>query len=490
MTLLAQDLISTAYSNVPEFTVGEISGILKRTIEDKFSFVRVKGEISGLKIAPSGHVYFSLKDESAVLAAICWKGNASRLPFKPEDGLEVVCTGSITTFANQSKYQLIAEKIEPSGAGALMTLLMKRKELLFKEGLFDVIHKKKLPFLPKTIGVITSPTGAVIKDILHRLQDRFPVEVLIWPVLVQGDHSAKQVASAIHGFNTHFKPDLIIIARGGGSLEDLWSFNEEIVVRSAAASLIPIISAIGHETDYTLLDLVADVRAPTPTAAAEMAVPVLGELRVSILDYAKRNTQAMEAWLLAKHNQLISLNRGLPSYDMMMNNYVQRIDDFAIRLNLWVNNYFTAQNSLLSSYTKANRHPQDTLNIWQQNLSFLSKNLDAACLRCWSVKQNQLQLQHSQLKIKNIDEKIAQYNMQVSDFARRLNYNTVSYLDNKMKQLALLNSLCGNFDYRTILQRGYVLVRNEARELITTKKDLQVDQPIILEFADGEQKIS
>src|SRR4051794_20372433 len=265
--------------NVPEWTVSELSAALKKTVEDAFGFVRVRGEISGYR-GPhsSGHCYFALKDAGAKIEAVIWKTAFGRLRLKPEEGLEVFVTGRITTYPGQSKYQIVIETLEPAGVGALMALLEERKKKLAVEGLFDPARKQLLPFLPNVIGVITSPTGAVIRDILHRLADRFPRQVLVWPVKVQGDGSAEQVAAAINGFNAFPlarmpRPDVIIVARGGGSLEDLWSFNEEIVVRAAAASMIPLISAVGHETDITLIDFASDKRAPTPTAAAEMAVP-------------------------------------------------------------------------------------------------------------------------------------------------------------------------------------------------------------------------
>ena len=263
--------------NVPEFSVSELSHRLKRSVEESFAWVRVRGEISGFKRPASGHLYFALKDADAVLDAVCWKGQAARLGVKPEDGLEVICSGKLTTYPGRSKYQMIVERMELAGLGALMAMLEQRKKKLAAEGLFDAERKRALPYLPRVIGVVTSPTGAVIRDILHRLHDRFPTRVLLWPVLVQGEGAADQVARAIAGFNALPadgpvpRPDILIVARGGGSLEDLMAFNEESVVRAAAASRIPLISAVGHETDTTLIDFASDRRAPTPTAAAEMA---------------------------------------------------------------------------------------------------------------------------------------------------------------------------------------------------------------------------
>ena len=270
--------------NMPEYTVSEVAAAVKRTVEDNFGYVRIRGEISGFLAARSGHMYFSLKDEKAVIDSLVWRGSAGKLRFQPEDGLEVICTGKLTTYAPRSRYQLVVEAMEPAGVGALMALLEERRQKLAAEGLFAEERKQALPYLPRVIGVVTSPTGAVIRDILHRLRDRFPCRVLIWPVLVQGKGAAEQVAAAIAGFNAVDeqspvpRPDLLIVARGGGSIEDLWSFNEEVVARAVAAGTIPLISAVGHETDTTLIDFVSDRRAPTPTAAAEIAVPVRAEL--------------------------------------------------------------------------------------------------------------------------------------------------------------------------------------------------------------------
>src|SRR6266404_6227822 len=297
-------------TNLPEFTVSEISQAVKRTLEGNFERVRVRGEISGFKRATSGHLYFALKDEEAKLDGVCWRGTAGRLAIAPEDGLEVIATGRISSYPGRSSYQLIIESLELAGEGALLKLLEERRKKLAAEGLFDPARKKALPFLPEVIGVVTSPTGAVIRDILHRLHDRFPRHVLIWPVLVQGEGAKDQIAAAIAGFNALApggkipRPDLLIVARGGGSLEDLWAFNEEVVVRAAAASAIPLISAVGHETDTTLIDFAADVRAPTPTAAAEMAVPVRAELLADVQQDGARLARALRAALKDRRQRL------------------------------------------------------------------------------------------------------------------------------------------------------------------------------------------
>ncbi len=329
-----------APTNAPELTVSELSNALKRTIEDRFGFVRLRGEISNYR-GPhsSGHAYFCLKDASARIDAVIWKSLFSRLRVKPEEGLEVIATGKITTFPGKSSYQIIVEAIEPAGVGALMALFEERRRKLAAEGLFDEARKRPLPFLPLRVGVVTSPTGAVIRDILHRIGERFPRHVLVWPVRVQGETSAAEVAAAIAGFNALpqngllARPDVIIVARGGGSLEDLWSFNEEIVARAAAASLVPLISAVGHETDWTLIDHVADLRAPTPTGAAEKAVPVRLELLAELADLARRHAAAMLRLIDRRRSELRAVLRVLPQPDALLALPRQNLDRAARRFS-------------------------------------------------------------------------------------------------------------------------------------------------------------
>src|SRR5712692_2870089 len=327
-------------SILPEYTVSELSLALKRSIEDGFGQVRVRGEISGFKRHGSGHCYFALKDADAVLDAVCWRATAIRLGIRPEDGMEVVCTGRLTTYPSRSKYQLVVDSIELAGKGALLRLLEERRQRLAAEGLFAAERKRKLPFLPATIGIVTSPSGAVIRDILHRLADRFPRRVLLWPVAVQGEGAAAQIAAAIDGFNRIApggplpRPDLIIVARGGGSLEDLMAFNEEIVVRAAAASAIPLISAVGHETDTTLIDHASDRRAPTPTAAAEMAVPVRLDLIAELEAKAMRIVSGLARFLSERRTRVEGLGRGLPDPRSLLDTARQRLDDRAERLEL------------------------------------------------------------------------------------------------------------------------------------------------------------
>ncbi len=339
---------------IPEFSVSEISFAIKRMVETTFSRVRVKGEIFGCKRADSGHYYLSLKDENALLSAVCWKGVATGLPIKPEDGLEVVATGKITTFAGKSSYQLVIDKMEIAGTGALLKLLEERKQKFAAEGLFAPAHKKPLPYLPEVIGVVTSPTGAVIRDIIHRVTDRFPSRIVVWPSLVQGEGAAEQVAAAIVGFNKLAaggnvpRPDVLIVARGGGSLEDLWCFNEECVVRAVYNSDIPIISAVGHETDTMLIDYVADVRAPTPTGAAEFVVPVKSELAAKLMLQGSRMINSVHRMYLENKNRLEGVARGIPDLGQILSDNIQKLDDRTERLDLAFKNYLATKENTLN----------------------------------------------------------------------------------------------------------------------------------------------
>ncbi|MGB3165805.1 MAG: exodeoxyribonuclease VII large subunit, partial [Alteraurantiacibacter sp.] len=315
--------------NAAPLSVSEIAAALKRTVEDRFGFVRLRGELSGVKRAASGHYYMSLKDENAVLDAVMWRGNAGRLGFLPEDGVEVVASGKITTYPGRSKYQIVVERMEIAGEGALLALLEKNRKRFEAEGLFA--NTRRLPFAPRVIGVVTSPTGAVIRDILHRLEDRFPTQVIVWPVMVQGKGAAEQVAAALRGFGALVeggavaRPDLLIVARGGGSIEDLWAFNEEPVVRAVAGSPIPVISAVGHETDTTLCDFAADRRAPTPTAAAEMAVPVKRELAATLDELALRKRKCVMRPVDLGRERLTARAERLPTVDTLLQPHAQRV---------------------------------------------------------------------------------------------------------------------------------------------------------------------
>ncbi|MDH5412295.1 MAG: exodeoxyribonuclease VII large subunit, partial [Alphaproteobacteria bacterium] len=370
--------------NVAEFTVSELSQALKRSVEENFAWVRVRGEISGFKRATSGHLYLSLKDEGAVLDGVCWKGVAARLGISPEDGLEVIVTGKLTTYPGRSKYQIVIDSMEMAGEGALLKLLEDRRKKLAAEGLFDESRKRPLPFLPEVIGVVTSPTGAVIRDILHRLRDRFPRHVLVWPVLVQGQDAAEQVAAAIAGFNAIQpggavpRPDLLIVARGGGSLEDLWAFNEEIVVRAAAESKIPLISAVGHETDTTLIDFASDRRAPTPTAAAEIAVPVRAELQGDILNFERRMVGAASRMLDERRIRIEGLGRGLPSRDSILAVPLQRLDAAFERLRGAARTYTTERLRRTERLSAQLKHPREQLADLAAKVVAESRMMEAA----------------------------------------------------------------------------------------------------------------
>ncbi len=353
--LLAEE---RAGDNAGAMSVSEISGLLKRHVEGGFSHVRIRGEISGFKRPASGHLYFALKDEGAVIDGVMWKGGAGRLAFVPSDGVEVIATGKLTTYPGRSKYQIVVESMEIAGEGALLALLEKLKARLGAEGLFDPAKKRPLPFLPRVIGVVTSPTGAVIRDILHRLADRCPTRVIVWPVLVQGQGAAAQIAAAVDGFSAMQgldRPDLVMIARGGGSIEDLWAFNEEPVVRAVAACSIPTISAVGHETDTTLCDFAADIRAPTPTAAAELAVPVRAELLAGLQSLGGRGLRAVHRYSERASERLVATARRLPPLDVLLGPQRQRADDLGERLKRGLSHRLVVARSDLSRTTGALR---------------------------------------------------------------------------------------------------------------------------------------
>ena len=395
-----------ALSNLREYSVSELSQALRRSIEDGFGQVRVRGEISGFKRHASGHCYFALKDAEAVLDAVCWRMTALRLGLRPEDGMEVVCNGRLTTYPGRSKYQLVVDSIELAGIGALLRLLEERRQRLAAEGLFAAERKKKLPFLPEVIGIVTSPTGAVIRDILHRLADRFPRRVLLWPVAVQGEGAAAQVAAGIAGFNRLApggpganprannapRPDLIIVARGGGSLEDLMAFNEEIVVRAAAASTIPLISAVGHETDTTLIDHASDRRAPTPTAAAEMAVPVRLDLIGELGGKTARLAGGMSRLFGERRLRLAGLARGLPEPQDLLGAAAQRLDDRSERLRLAIGARFTSARQRLRLAAAGLRPAALAADVARARERFaeVERRLPAAMVRCVAAKSDSL----------------------------------------------------------------------------------------------------
>jgi len=435
--------------NSLEYTVSELSTSIKRIIEDNFDYIRLKAEVGRVSKPKSGHIYLDLKDDTSVISGIIWKGSVNKLNILPEEGLEVVCTGKVTTYAGQSKYQIIIENIEPYGVGALMALLEKRKEKLLKENLFDDNFKKQIPFLPKRIGVITSPTGAVIRDILHRIEDRFPLNITVWPVKVQGDSSPEEIIDAIEGFHlldqsNLEKPDVIIIARGGGSVEDLWGFNDEALVRKVFDSKIPIISAIGHETDTTLIDLVADLRAPTPTAAAEMAVPVRKILITSVEDSYERIKNYINNKIEFEERSLLLLDKAIPKIEVMLKNYNLRYKKASSILNI----------SLVSMI----KHYQDI---------FLRKTV--------SFKANML--------TKN-------FNFTKDDFlevSKSLINSTVNIFDKKTNSLQLQSGLLDVLSHNSVLKRGFAIVKDKKSKIITSSKKIKEDEELMINFYKNDK---
>ena len=417
--------------NIPEYSVTEISKSIKQVLDDTFGYVRVRGEISGLKQAASGHVYLNLKDENAIINGIIWKSNVSRLSFQPHDGLEVICKGRLTTgysdrYPGRSDYSIHIDSLMPAGEGALMALLEQRKKKFAASGLFDQIHKKQMPEYPHRIGVITSPTGAVIQDILHRIEERYPLNVILWPVPVQGDDSSELITQAIRGFNNidieeSIKPDVIIVARGGGSIEDLWAFNEENIVNAVFESKIPIISAIGHETDTTLIDLVSDLRAPTPTAAAEFVTPVKSELYEVIKKAQKELDQNIELSIDEKKQHFKLVDHKLPA-----------------NLKLFIN----------------------TLNA---NFLTISSRLNTKILK-------------EQLKSK-ID--------MLNNYSNRIRISSNQYISSRIEKINSVSKLIESLSYKSVINRGYAVIRNSNNKPVQKISDILSDNEINIELKDG-----
>ncbi|KAF0676131.1 exodeoxyribonuclease VII large subunit [Profundibacterium mesophilum] len=504
--------------NTPEFTVSEISGALKRVIEGEFGRVRVRGEVGRVFAARSGHLYFDIKDERNVLASVAWKGQVAGLAARPEEGMEVIATGRLTTFGSQSKYQLTVDDLRPAGVGALMAMLEKRKRQLEAEGLFDAARKKPLPFLPKVIGVVTSPSGAVIRDILHRLADRFPRKVLVWPVAVQGQASAPQVARAIEGFNALTpdgaipRPDLIIVARGGGSIEDLWGFNEEIVARAAAASDIPLISAVGHETDTTLIDYVSDHRAPTPSAAAERAVPVRLDLLAWTDGQGARLARAAAQAIALRDQRLRDLGRALPRPQSLTGQARQRLDHAEMRLPAALKGTVAARRSRLAEAAAVLR-PQTLsrqLAGTARQLAALETRLQPALGRGVAMRRERLAQWQVRLAgglrrglaarsgsftplAKRLVPSLAERRLRVGQdrletLSRRLSRIGMSRLEERRARLAALDRLRETLGYRATLRRGYAVVRADGA-LVTRRAEAEGAKGLEIEFADGRLQI-
>ncbi len=478
--------------NQPEFSVSEISGAVKRVIEGEFSNVRVKGEIGRVSFPSSGHVYLDLKDERAVLSGVIWKGVAARLQMRPEEGLEVVATGRLTTFGGQSKYQLIIENLKPAGVGALMAMLEKRKAMLAAEGLFDKARRKPLPFLPEVIGVVTSPSGAVIRDILHRLRDRFPREVLIWPVAVQGDKCAPEVARAIEGFNgMNFggavpRPDVLIVARGGGSLEDLWGFNEEAVARAAAASSIPLISAVGHETDTTLIDFVSDLRAPTPTAAAELAVPVRHELVATFNEYGARITRALSNTLERRRQRVRDMSRALPKPESLFAYERQKLDHINESLPKALMTRIQKSQTRLSDVGAILRPSmaQSKYQSAQDHFDQLSPRLPKVLLRSSDHHSANFAKLARRFLPNLVARKIRDSQDAFAQASKSLARVAGLDISQRREQLIALERLRETLGYKATINRGYAVVRS-GDEVITTRKDAKSAGNLEIEFRDG-----
>ncbi|MGB9152599.1 MAG: exodeoxyribonuclease VII large subunit [Alphaproteobacteria bacterium] len=434
-------------ANAPEFSVSELSNLVKKTVEETFGLVRVRGEISDCKLHSSGHLYLTLKEGTAVLASVCWRGQVGRLGIRPELGMEVVCTGRLTTFPGQSKYQLVIESMALAGMGALLKMLEERKKKLAAEGLFDAARKRALPYLPRVIGVVTSPTGAVIRDILHRLDERFPRHVLVWPVAVQGEVAAAQITAAIRGFNAlqgDMRPDVLIIARGGGSVEDLMPFNEENVVRAVAESKIPVISAVGHETDTTLIDFASDLRAPTPTAAAEKAVPVRENLLAQIVDDGARLLVAITRMLQDRRERLHLTQRALGDPARAIEPLAQRLDEKTERLSLAWRGFYQRNTSRVGEAGGRLRHPRDILRLAAQRLA-------------------------------NADQKIT--------FAWKESFTR------KANRLENLGTVLGHLSPRAVLGRGYALVQDAQGRVIASSTEAKTGDKLRIEFADGKTDV-
>jgi exodeoxyribonuclease VII large subunit len=489
-------------TNAPELTVSELSNALKRTIEDRFGLVRLRGEISNYRgPAASGHAYFCLKDATARIDAVVWKSALGRLRIKPEEGLEVVATGRITTFPGKSSYQIIVEAIEPAGVGALMALFEERRRRLAAEGLFDTARKRAIPFLPLRIGVVTSPTGAVIRDILHRIAERFPRPVLVWPVRVQGETSAAEVAAAICGFSALpdagplARPDVIIVARGGGSLEDLWSFNEEIVVRAASASRIPLISAIGHETDWTLLDHAADLRAPTPTGAAEKAVPVRLELAAAVADLGRRYAGAMLRLLDRRRGDFRALTRALPLAEDIVALPRQRVDMAARHLASAILRAQDRHRIGIAHLSQrlARQSPQARLERTAEKLNAFEARMrrslataaERRAERVCGLGERLVNARRARATFER--ERAAAARRRLDALAARMTNAIGAALAARRTRLSNLDQLRESLDYKNVLARGYALVRDAGDRPLRSALAIADGAVLALEFSDGRR---
>jgi exodeoxyribonuclease VII large subunit len=484
-------------TNAPEITVSELANALKRAIEDRFGYVRVRGEISGYRgRQASGHAYFCLKDANARLDAVVWRTTLQRMRLKPEEGLEVVATGRLTTFPGKSTYQIVIETLELAGVGALMALLEARRRKLAEEGLFDAARKRKAPFLPRIVGVVTSPTGAVIRDILHRLADRFPVRVIVWPVRVQGETSAAEVAAAIDGFNALAidgrapRPDVLIVARGGGSLEDLMSFNDEAVVRAVARSMIPLIAAVGHETDWTLIDHAADLRAPTPTAAAEFAVPVRAELLATIAELEARRRGAILRFSHRLRSDLRALARALPGGDAIVAGPRQRLDRASETLAQRMRGAIDQRALKTAGLARqlARHSPRAHLAGLRERLRGLSGRL-ARARRLLIERPRRSAEAVSRTFVREaalLARRRGEQSAALTRLAARMTRAYDERLQARRAQLFSVGQLLGAMSYRGVLSRGFALVRDETQKPLWRADEVRHAQRLEIEFADGK----
>jgi exodeoxyribonuclease VII large subunit len=499
---LFEDTPAPAPGNSPEYTVSELSGAVKRVIEGEFGLVRVRGEVGRVSRPASGHLYFDLKDDRSVIAAISWKGQVAKMQVRPEEGMEVVATGRMTTFPGQSKYQLIVEDVAPAGAGALMAMLEKRRAALQAEGLFDPARKQPIPWLPGVIGVVTSPSGAVIRDILHRLRDRFPRHVLIWPVAVQGEKCAPEVAAAIRGFNALKaggpipRPDLIIVARGGGSLEDLWGFNEEIVVRAAAESRIPLISAVGHETDTTLIDFAADLRAPTPTAAAELAVPVRLDLVAAVDALAARLSRIVAVTVDRRGQRLRDLARALPRPETLTGTAAQALDAAGERLRGALGLMLAKKRGAFDA--RAGRMRREALLLLvarrRDGLDKRADALEARFLRGADARRARFENWASRLtpalhRVVTLGARqAAEGRVRLVTLDGRLQAAPAQRFADLARRLEALDRTRQTLGHAETLKRGFAIVRGDGH-VVTGKTAAEKAAMLEIEFSDGKMTV-
>ena len=485
-------------TNASEFTVSELSGAIKKTVENGFGHVRLRGEISGYR-GPhsSGHCYFALKDDRSKIEAVIWRGVYSKLKIKPEEGMEVIAQGRVTTYPNSSKYQIVIEALEPAGVGALMALLEERKKKFAAEGLFEESRKRKIPFLPRVVGIVTSPTGAVIRDMMHGFMERCPAHVIVWPARVQGDGSAEEVAAGIRGFNALSnssripRPDLLIVARGGGSLEDLWSFNEEVVVRAAAESDIPLISAVGHETDWTLIDLVADARAPTPTKAAEWAVPVFSDLASQIDELSHRLKTASRRSLEDARTNLRAAVRGLPRPGDLVALPRQRFDAIERRLSYGLLANTRAHGSRFATVS-ARLRPTTLLAMAQSSrsrLELLQRRQTAALHAIIGRQRTEFERVRGRLNPEPIRYRVKFGRERFVALSRQVQQARARHLSELRKRLEASGKLLHSLSYQSILARGFAVVRGPEGETIRSVGQVQPGMAMNVEVRDGRFQV-